>query len=166
VIALKKSRLLNERIELTNQIIKDYSYLCRFRTKPKYFSKEGKLGFVNLVSFVLNMVKKTLQIELDDFFSLIKQNKNQVTKQAFSKARNKIGWEGFKELYDMTVKTAYTAEDLNYYEGFRLCAIDGTSVAVDNSEELLSYFGSSGAGGKTATARVSCLFDGYYSPTT
>ena len=36
-------------------------------------------------------------------------------------------------------------EDLEYYKGkYRLCAMDGSDVALDNNKELLGYFGGSG----------------------
>ncbi len=159
VNALKKCQLLEEIVLKTNKIINDYLFLCRYRLNPAYFSREGKLGFVNIMSFILNIVKKTLQIELDDFFKAIKEEQNRVSKQAFSEARNKIAWEAFEELYRQTVKTAYEANDLSYFEGYRLSAIDGTSLAVDNSKELIEYFGSSGRGCQAATARASCLYD-------
>jgi len=46
-----------------------------------------------------------------------------------------------------------------FFKSCRVSAIDGTSIAVENSSELLEYFGSSGASGKTATARASALND-------
>jgi len=156
---MKKFEMFNHIIEITSNLINQYEFLCRARTKAKYFSREGKIGFVNLISFMLNLVKKNLQKELDDYFKLIKSDKNRITKQAFSEARKKLSYQSFKELYDLTTKTANNGDDMIFFKGYRVSAIDGTSIAVENSSDLLEYFGSSGAGGKTATAKASALYD-------
>lgn len=158
---MKKLELLSHIIEITSNLISQYEFLCRSRTKTVHFSREGKIGFVNLVGFMLNFVKKTLQMELDNYFKLIDKDKNRITKQAFSEARKKLSFKPFKELYDLTTKAANEADDMTTFKGYRVCAIDGTSLAVENSDELLEYFGSSGAGGRTATARASALYDVY-----
>lgn len=48
------------------------------------------MKFNDIILFILNFVKKSLQIELDDFFKKIYKNDTTVTKQAFSQARRKV----------------------------------------------------------------------------
>ncbi len=68
---MKKSKFL-EAVEVCRNVLNDYGFMCDSRTKSPYFSRKGsKLTFVNTVLFALNLVTKTLQIELDNFFELI-----------------------------------------------------------------------------------------------
>ena len=44
--------------------------MCETRMKETYFTREGnnKMIFRSIVVFILNLVKRSLQLELDDFF--------------------------------------------------------------------------------------------------
>jgi hypothetical protein len=147
-----------EAIEKIGEKIKGYDFMCYARREPSYFSREGKIGFVNLFAFMLNFVKKSMQLELDLFMEMRKEQER-ITKQAFSQARQKISFEAFKDLFEDTVKIASEVEDMNTLKGLRIFAVDGTSLALENTKELLEYFGCSGRGTTSATARVSALYD-------
>lgn len=138
--------------------IRDYAFMCFARRDPRYFSREGKIGFVNLFAFMLNFVKKSMQLELDLFMEMMNEQKT-ISKQAFSQARQKISHEAFKELFKDTANLAYNTEDMDTLKGLRIFAVDGTSLALENSKELVGYFGCSGRGATSATARVSVLYD-------
>ena len=153
-----RTELLGCGIEELREKIMDYTFMCKARTEPKHFSREGKLGFVNLLLFMLNFVKKSVQLELDLFMKMLDEQK-QVSKQAFSKARQKISHKAFEELFYDTVKIAGRSEDMNTLRGMRVLAVDGTSLAVENTPELIAYYGCSGRGATSATARVSALYD-------
>lgn len=58
-------------------------FLFEFRMKDTYFTPIGrsKMSFKNIILFMINFVKKTLQLELDDF-SKISSAPN-ITKQDF-----------------------------------------------------------------------------------
>lgn len=64
-------RTLLESLEITNKMINSYEFLIANRLEAKYFSREGKLGFVNTIMFLLNFVKKSLQLELNKFQKLL-----------------------------------------------------------------------------------------------
>ena len=54
----------------------------------------------------------------------------------------------------------YTATDLKLYKGYRLCAIDGSTVELQNTEELRNVFGYAENGKvEIARARISGLYD-------
>jgi len=155
---VSKINLLSRAIDIVSTIIRDYDFLCSSRNNPSDFSRKGKIGFVNLISFTLNFVKRSLQLEIDSFFKLINSN-HSVTKQAFSQARQKISYEPFKILFEKTTQLARSADDMETFKGLRVSAIDGTTIALENMPELVEYFGCSGAGTTAATARVSTLYD-------
>ena len=155
---MSRMNLLSEAIDVVGTSIRDYSFLCCSRNDPNYFTRKGKIGFVNLIAFTLNFVKKSLQIEIDSFFERINSDVS-ITKQAFSQARQKISYEPFKVLFDTTAQLARNEDDMDTFKGMRVSAIDGTTLALENMPELVDYFGCSGAGATAATARASALYD-------
>ena len=48
-------------------MIEDYIFKCSNRTSPLYFTRSGKMGFKETILFMLNMINKSLQVELKDF---------------------------------------------------------------------------------------------------
>jgi len=155
---MSKLNLLSKAIDVVSTTIRDYGFLCFSRNDPNYFTRKGKIGFVDLIAFTLNFVKKSLQLELDSFFELINSDVS-ITKQAFSQARQKISYEPFKVLFNTTTQLARSEDDMDTFKGFRVSAIDGTTLALENMPELVNYFGCSGAGATAATARASALYD-------
>lgn len=153
-----KIYLLSKAIDVVSTTIRDYGFLCFSRNDPNYFTRKGKIGFVNLIAFTLNFVRKSLQLEIDSFFERINSDAS-ITKQAFSQARQKISYEPFKVLFNTTTQLARSEDDMDTFNGFRVSAIDGTTLALENMPELVDYFGCSGAGATAATARASALYD-------
>lgn len=155
---MSKLDLLSGTIDVVSTTIRDYGFLCFSRNDPNYFTRKGKIGFVNLIAFTLNFVKKSLQLEIDSFFERINSDVS-ITKQAFSQARQKISYEPFKVLFNTTTQLARSEDDMATFKGFRVSAIDGTTLALENMPELVNYFGCSGAGATATTARASALYD-------
>ena len=118
------------------------------------------MRFKDIILFILNFGKKSLQVELDNFSKNIRGKNDGVTKQAFSEARQKISHEAFIILNMETVKKVYTATDLNTYMGYRLCAVDGSTIELQNTEELRKAFGYAENGKEEiARAKISEIYD-------
>lgn len=146
-------------IILTSEIIKDITYLFEVRLRSTYFRKEGKMGFVNLISFILSHRKRSLQIELDNFFKSLPGENCSITKQAFSEARQKISPKAFIILFQAVIKQFYE-DDFKTFRGFRLSAIDGTTLELPNTETLRKAYGyAENTTSKVARAKVSGLYD-------
>jgi hypothetical protein len=62
-----------EAVDVSSNVLHDFIFMCESRSKPMYFTREGKnkLDFISTMLFMLNFVKKSFQIELDDYFKLI-----------------------------------------------------------------------------------------------
>ena len=106
------------------------------------------------------MIKQSSQTALSNFFN--KNNeKESITQQAFSLARQKIKWQAFLVLFILTVNTHYWIykEKIKRWNGFRLYAIDGIKYSLPNDPPLIKYFGTSGAGNTSPTAQGSMLYD-------
>ena len=134
-------------------------FMERHRRSPKDFIRKRSLTFVIVVLFLLNMVKRALQDELDEFFKLLSGEEvasRVVTKSAFSQARKKLSYEAFIELNALQVEYFYRHYDYETWQGFRLLAVDGSSNELPESEDIIKHFG---LWKGVPVARVSQLFD-------
>jgi len=161
VIFLGKSRFL-EAIEVTKTVLDDFIFKCDSRVKPTYFTREGnnKLNFKSTMLFMLNFVRKSLQFELDHFFELFHKGEMAISKQGFTEARKKIKPEAFITLHHTIVDWFYNQNDYKTFMGFRLCAIDASSLEVNNSQRLKdAYDTSKGSSIELARAMATCIYD-------
>jgi len=93
----------------------------------------------------LNLRKHANQTELDQFFKNL-HNKNEasqrITKSAFFQARKQLSYTAFTELNHQLVDSIYEKkEHYKTWKGFRLCAIDGTSMRLPNEPDITDHFG-------------------------
>ena len=130
-------------IEISKYTLSNIDFMLQNRLKNTYFTRgTGKLNFENLVLFVLNFVKKSLQLELDNFFKNVVRSDMKITKQAYSQAREKISPDAFKIMDKNVISWLYSNEN-NYktFKGYRLSAIDGTVLELNNSKRLREEYG-------------------------
>jgi hypothetical protein len=143
-------------------MIFSFDFKCFARKKAGYFSRESPLSFITMMVMMLKLVKKSMQIELNELFDELGKE-DFVSKQAFSQARQKIRWEAFEELYNDTVRTAAESDEVRYFKDkYRLLAVDGTTLPLESTKELIKHFGCSGGSKTACTARVSVLQDVYH----
>lgn len=136
----------------------------RHRQKSKYFTRQRCLTFGIVVLFLLNLIKRALQDELDEFFKLLTGADvavRMVSKSAFIQARKKLKYEAFVELDQAQVSYFYEHFDTATWCGFRLVAVDGSMSELPNTTEICSHFGvwHPASGGTCPKARVSQMFD-------
>jgi hypothetical protein len=159
---MKQKSYLLEGIRITNHLINDIIFMCEARMKETYFTRIGKnkMTFKSIIVFILNFVKKSLQIELDDFFNGINGTNFNVTKQAFSEARQKISPTAFIKMSDGIIKWFYKDTEYKRFKGYRLLSIDGTVLEINNTERLREQFGYiENQSIKVARARAAGLYD-------
>ena len=98
-----------------------------------------------MVLCLLNLRKHSNQLELDQFFKTINHKieaSQQITKSAFFQARKKLSYRAFIEINRQLIDGLY--KNSNHYKtwkGFRLCAIDGTSIRLPNEPSITDHFG-------------------------
>lgn len=136
----------------------------RHRQSEKDFTRQRCLTFVTVVLFLINMIKRALQDELDEFFKLIQAEPvavRVVTKSAFSQARQKLKYTAFVELNQAQVSYFYDHFEPQRWHGWRLLAIDGSMADLPNLATLCAHFGvwRPAAGGECPKARLSQMFD-------
>jgi hypothetical protein len=141
-MAVENTKKYSEVLDITNKIIKDVCFMLENRMKSTYFTRRTeKMDFKDLITFALNFVKKSLQIELDLFFKNIKGAESTMTKQAYSQARQKISPKAFIALNEAVIKWFYKDDEYKTFNGYRLSAIDGSILELNNSERLRNAFG-------------------------
>lgn len=134
-------------------------FLRRHRRSDKDFTRQRCLSFVVVILFLLNLVKRALQDELDAFFKLDSAANvatRVVTKSAFSQARQKLKAEAFVELNGVQMNYFYTHFPYQTWQGLRLLAVDGSTAQLPATPDIVAHFG---LWGGLPLARVSQLFD-------
>ena len=151
--------LHTELIETLKRRLSSTDFMERHRRSSKDFTRTRCLPFVIVVLFLLNMVKRALQDELDEFFKLRNGEAvavREVTKSAFTQARKKLKHEAFIELNEVQVDYFYQQYASKSWYELRLLAVDGSSNQLPHSAEIVEHFG---LWGLSPVARVSQMFD-------
>lgn len=127
------------------------------------FTRKRVLTFPVLVTFLLNMLTKTLQVELNRFLKILRGHTPVVTvsKQAFSQARQKLSDQTFCRLNERLVDEFYTENTYTTWQGYRLIGIDGSTVQLPESDAIRQEFGCSvnQCGPGMPLGRVSVAYD-------
>ena len=135
-------KIITELKSVITTIVNNDELKSLFVTNHNDFSRDRKLTIEKLIGIIINMPKRSLSIELNDFFNILKDNKP-ATKSAFSLQRIKLlpvffqVWNYF--LVDCFYK--YNANNILRWKGFRLLAVDGSTANLVNKEDVINYFG-------------------------
>ena len=159
-LSRKKRATFQSAVDTNRARIFSLEFLELARKLPQYFTRNRNMPFTNLVLFMLNMVKTTIQVALDKFFENIDQEEIHMSQQAYSKAREKIRWEAFQWLFKENVNDIYD----NYYDtwhGYRVSALDGSKLQLPDDQKLRDHYGTMGSAKVAATAQASVLYDVY-----
>jgi hypothetical protein len=149
---------LNETVKITQDFVNSDLFVEQAKKKPNFFTRIRKLALVTLIFFMLNLVKKNIKVELDNFFEFIIGRDIKVSQQAFSKARQNIRWEVFRTLSGKIVEYNYE-HGYNTWNGYRVSAIDGSKIQLPTDKKLREIFGTVGRNNTAPTAQASNLYD-------
>lgn len=98
-----------------------------------------------MILYFLNFRKCSTQVELDQFFKGIEDRQHSVqaiTKSAFFQARKQLSHNVFIELNQIVTQGFYDQfNDYRKWNGFRLCAIDGSMIRLPNEPDIVHEFG-------------------------
>lgn len=158
---MSKKSTLNIMKNIKDEIFSD-EFLKSSRVSSNNFIRKRKMPFVSIVLFMLNLVKQTLQKELTNFMNLINFKRGElISKSAFSQSRLNLKPSAFKKLNQVLVNTFYDDKSFKKWNGFRLMAIDGSTLQLPNSNDIISKFGvtTNNTDHVMPTARVSTMFD-------
>ena len=128
-------------LDLTKSKITSTMYMIQHRTKETYFTRStAKMQFSEAMYLLLTGLRKTLQIEIDNWFEILGKGVG-MTKQSFSELRQKISPSAFIELNDIFNEWFYGGGNFKKYRGYRLLAIDGSITEIPNTENNREHFG-------------------------
>jgi hypothetical protein len=133
------------------------SFKKKSKKNAQDFTRERKMPFKRLIYFMLSMIKESSQTALERFFEKVDKGIS-MSQQAFSLARQKIKWEAFRIMFDLSVKTYYSNE-VERWNGLRIHAVDGSKLSLPNDKPLREHFGTFGGGNTSPTAQGSVLYD-------
>jgi len=114
------------------------------KKSEKDFKRNRKISFFPLLALILRMVRKSTQLELDEFREMFMPEeaaKTTYTKQSFSEARQKLSPAAFTLLNDELIQAYYEDGDFKTYQGFRLLAMDGSVIELPNTKETQATYG-------------------------
>lgn len=133
---------MNRSARVSNKIqaaIINREFIECHRKSSEAFTRNRKLPFGIVVSTILQLAKRSLQIEcnlLGDW-----QMSEPASKQAFSKARYKIKYTAFKALNDEVLNETYRDNFEGLWRGYRVLGTDGSVIRLPDSEEIEECFG-------------------------
>lgn len=130
------------------------------RLTEKSFTRDRNLTCERLFMMIVSGIRLSLQLAADEFFDFIGKKEAKVSKQAVSKARTNLNPNVIKDLFMYTAEGFCKCDDIELWKNkYRLCAIDGSDIALDNANNLYEHFGSCRKDKKATTAMLSIAFD-------
>jgi len=135
-----------------------------YRMSSIDFTRNRKLPFESLVLCMLKLLRRSLALELDNFFNSLGSKVKQITPSAFVQSRKKLNPDLFYDLNGLIVKEYYTDNDegLKLYKGLRLLSVDGSTIGLPLNRELKKSFGvfnNQHKNDDVVIGRVSVLYD-------
>ncbi len=134
-------KIISELKLVLEEITTNKALLSLFISDPVDFSRKRKLTMQRLIGIIINMPKRSLSVELKDFFEIL--DMAPVTKGGFSLQRSKLLPIFFQVWNKWLVKSFYSHyhSKINRWKGFRLLAVDGSTAYLVKKPEIVDYFG-------------------------
>lgn len=123
------------------------------------FTRERRLTFKNIVTLMLARKGRTTSMELFDFYR--KAEKKCVSKQDYSKQRQKIKLNFFKQAMNETIFDFYENNKYATYKGYIVVGIDGSKTILPRVKELEEKYGLANANNSQQKC-VQCNISGCY----
>lgn len=157
-----EKQLLKNIILNTKCLIHSDDFLNRHRL-CNGFTRQSKLSFTDIIYFILSRENKSISINFSNMRRAFPQlNLPSVSKQAISKARQKVSSDACKELCQLFTKIYYTEKKKrSLWHGYHIYAIDGSTIQIPLSKENVSFWGSNPnqSGIEEPLASASMLYD-------
>lgn len=136
------------------------SGLLYFRRPGKDFTRRRLLFLERLAWLNVGLLRKSLCIELDHFFSWLDSDTLPATKSALVQARQKLLPRFFKDFFQRSSESFYKYFEARRWLGFRLWAADGSGFRLPDTTELGEVFGWHGnQHNRVPSARMLLFFD-------
>ena len=133
-----------EELKYLLEIVSNDTMLKKVVTQSeKDFTRERKLTIERIVALIINMPKRSLSIEIQEFFDSLDKGLEPSTKGAFSLQRTKLRASFFQAWNKCLVTSFYHhyGNHVKRWRNFRLQAVDGSTAYLMNKKDVIEYFG-------------------------
>ena len=116
-----KEQTAEKIMERTKELIRDGKFQRKYAANPERdFTRQRKLGFPEIMTYILGNCRESMELNAEKFAEAAKLDS--VSTAALCKARAKIGWGAFREVFEQCASLC-PADKL--YQGYELLAVDG-----------------------------------------
>lgn len=143
---------MNRILKIIEMLRDETQMIEKARMKENTFRRKRKIKLLDLVLIILTSLKKTLSIELEEYYQRAAQEKIEYSNTAFLKQRYNLNPELFKKLNKAYLKD-YSDDDV-------FLAIDGSKIELPNTEDNKKEFGTQG--NKYVDGPARALLSGIY----
>lgn len=151
----------HEILEQLRKYIFSNDFKNKHRSSVKNFNRQTLLSFPVLIIFILSMIRRSLQSELNSFVKT-SLTLPSISKQVFSAARKKILASAFLELNNKLIDEYYNDGLFKTYLGFRLIVVDGSTLQLPESDPIKEKYGVCSNQNSSSTmpmSRISFAYD-------
>lgn len=136
-------KIITELKEFLNTVVSESDIRELFIQEAGDFSRTRKLTMERVIGMLINLPKRSLSIELQEFFDSLGQWSQSCTKSAFCLQRVKLNPIFFSIWNQWLVDSFYHyyGEAVKRWKGFRLYAVDGSTCYLFNKPEVIAHFG-------------------------
>ena len=149
----------HEILEKIRELILSENFKKAHRTTDQDFTRDCLATFPVLIVFILNLIRRSLQSELNNFIKILALPS--ISKQVFSAARKKLLPTAFVELNEKLVQEFYCDNEFQQFQGLRLIVVDGSTLQLPESYSIREKYGtcSNQKQSGMAMARISHAYD-------
>ena len=136
-------RIIEELKYFLEAVSKDPTLRMLVTETGKDFTRERKLPMERIVGLIINMPKRSLSIEIQEFFESLEKDLVGCTKGAFCSQRSKLKALFFEAWNQWLVSNFYHyyGDKVKRWRNFRIQAVDGSTAYLINKKEVVDYFG-------------------------
>lgn len=140
LVSFWEKTIILERETITSDLLK-----INYRKSEKYFTRDRKLTFENMIILMLLKWVKSIQLRLNEFSEKLPYNIDPASVSAYVQAKNKISYEVFVNMSLNTIINRYYDREENkaWYElwkSFRLIATDGSQIRLPDEQEIIQRY--------------------------
>jgi len=139
-------KIIEELKEVLKVINSNSEVRKHFVTRASDFTRKRKLTYDRTVFLILNMLKRSLSIEIQDFFESCISETLSCTKAAFTIQRKKLN-PFFFEVWNSLLADCfynYYGDKVKKWNDFLLIAVDGSTAYLIDKEPVKAHFGTHG----------------------
>ena len=155
-------KIIEDLKEVLNIINSNDEVKKLFTESETDFTRDRKLTFNRTVLLIVNMLKRSLSVEVRDFFENCVDKSISCTKAALTIQRKKIKSIFFEVWNKQFVDSFYEyyGNNVKKWRGFLIIAVDGSTTTLFNKDSVIDHFGcTKNQYGGTPLARIMKFYD-------